>query len=301
MVLLGLIIGTVVSISAPVAAAGAALFPPGGFRLKASNGYSIHVLAADGDPRGLPDGLLVFVSRKGSGATYFLRKGVEVTETTISADLGGLGSIDLHFVPSGKPRIERSPCDPTPIEIDSGSYEGQFDFEGEEGYTEAHSTRVRGEIKLAASLICGRGVDEGFGGHSPGALLKMQRRWDSGHLEFEATKNSPTRPSRFRATIEEERRAIGIEREVRAAAGPGAFDFDVPNQVALLKPPSPFSGSARFERKGRRKGQLDGNLIVNFPGRSHVSLSGSKGSIQRWVQNPSHPFRPVARLLRSRS
>lgn len=260
--------------------------------MEASNGYSIHALAFDGDPRGEHDGVLLFVSRRGSGATYFVRKGAQVTETTVAADLGRLGSIDLQFAPNGKSRVERSACSSQPIEIESGFYEGRFDFKGEEGYTEAHSTRAQGEIWLQASLICGSGVDEGSGGQSPGARLKMQRRWDNGHLEFEATKNSPTRPSRFRAMIEEKRGGLGIEREVEAAAGPGAFEFDVPNQSAMLKPPSPFSGSALFHRKKDQMGHLRGNLVVDFPGRSDVSLGGVEGSIQRWVQNPSHPFRP---------
>lgn len=296
---LGLLVAAAASLGVHVA--GAAAFPPGGFRLQASNGYSIHALVFDGDPWGRHDGLLLFVARKGSAATYFVRKGAEVTETTVVVDLGKLGSIDLHFVPSGKPQVERSPCIQKPIEFESGFYEGQFDFRGEEGYTEAHLTRARGEIRLRASLICGGELNEGIGGHSPGAKLKMQRRWDNGRLEFEATKNSPTRPSRFRATIEEKRDGLGIERGVEAAAGPGAFEFDVPNQRAALKPPSPFSGSALFQDKKRQPGHLKGNLVVDFPGRSNVSLSGVQGSIQRWVQNPSHPFRPIARLLRSRS
>jgi hypothetical protein len=260
--------------------------------LEASNGYSIHGLAFDGDPRGEHDGVLLFVSRKGGGATYFVRKGVEVTETTVSADLGRLGSIDLHFVPSGKSRVERSACSPQPIEIESGFYEGRFDFRGEEGYTEAHRTRALGEIRLQASLICAAGGVEGSGGRSPGARLKMQRHWGSGRLEFEATKNSPSRPSRFRAAIEEERGGLGIEREVEAAAGPGAFEFDIPNQRAMLKPPPPFDGSALFHRKKGQMSDLKGNLVVDFPGRSGVSLGRAEGSIQRWVQNPSHPLRP---------
>lgn len=296
---LGLLVAAVMSLG--VLVAGAAAFPPGGFRLEASNGYSIHALAFDGDPWGEHDGLLLFVSRKGSGATYFVRKGVQVTETTIAADLGKLGSIDLHFVPSGKPGVEKSPCIQKPIEFESGFYEGRFDFRGEEGYTEAHRTRARGEIRLQASLICSAVGVEGIGGHSPGAKLKMQRRWDNGRLEFEATKNSPTRPSRFQASIVERRGGLEIEREVEAAAGPGAFEFDVPNQRAVLKPPSPFSGSTLFQGKKGQPGNLKGNLVVDFPGRSGVSLSGVEGSIQRWAQNPSHPFRPTARLLRSRS
>jgi hypothetical protein len=267
------------------------LHPPGGFRLPAGNGYSIHVLTFDGDPRGEHDEVILLVGRKGAGAAYFVLKRATVTETTVLADLGDLGSIDLHFVPSGQPRTERSICDSQPIEFDSGFYEGRIDFEGEEDYTEAHATRARGEIRLAASLVCGAGLDEGMGGHSPGARLLVRRRWDSGKVELEATKNSPSRPAGFKASIEERRPGLAIDREVRVRAGAAAFGFDVPAQTALLDPPKPFEGAAHFIRDGSRPGRLQGDLSVDFPGRSDVSLNDTRGGLVRWVANPSHPFR----------
>lgn len=279
----------------PAASAAASLPPPGGFRLAASHGYRIHVLAFDGDPHEERDEVILFVDRKNASAIYFALKGVSVTETTIAADLGPIGSIDLHFVPTGVPREERSACSPQPIEFDSGFYEGSIDFNGEEGYTEAHATRARGEVRLAASLVCGGGLDEGFGGHSPGARLVTRRRWSNGKLEFEATKNSPSRPSRFLASIEEKHAGMGIERSVSAVGGPGAFDFDVPAQTASLDPPTPFHGIARFHRPGKLPGFLRGSLSVDFPGHSNVRLGNSRGSLVRWVQNPSHPFRQFVR------
>jgi hypothetical protein len=278
------------SLFAPPAGASPLLLP-GGFRLPASHGYSIHVLAFDGDPRGEHDGVIILVNRKGSSATYSGFRSVSVTGTTISADLGSLGSIDVHFVPSGKPRSESSVCDPKPIEFESGFYEGQIDFEGEEGYTDAHATRARDEVQLLASLTCGRGFSEGAGGRAPGARLLARRHWEGGGLEFEATKNSPTRPSRFQVSIEERRGSLLITRGVNAEAGAAAFDFDVPAQTALVKPPAPFDGSARFVRRGKGPGRLRGNLSVDFPGRSGVSLGGSRSSLIRFVRNPSHPFR----------
>jgi hypothetical protein len=136
--------------AAPAAARSAG--PPGGFRLPAGNGYSIHVLTFDGDQFGNRDVVILFVRRKGAGATYFALKRVHVTETTVTADLGSLGAIDLHFVPTGGTTTETSECDSEPIEFDSGFYEGRFDFEGEEGYTEAHVTRARGRNQPSGEL-----------------------------------------------------------------------------------------------------------------------------------------------------
>jgi hypothetical protein len=49
-----------------------------------------------------------------------------------------------------------------------------------------------------------------------------------------------------------------------------------------------------FVSRKDRVGHLRGNLAIDFPGRSGVRLSGARGSLQRWVQTPSHPFRPDA-------
>lgn len=272
-------------------ASAASLPPPGGFRLLAGNGYSLRALSYDGDPQGQPDSLLLLFSRQGSSALYFAQKGVEVTEESISAQVGGLGSIDLRFVPTGKPREEAPSCEPKQtVAVDSGSYEGRVAFEGEEGFTEVHATRAPGDAHFVLSLICGGGVDEGFGGHSPGARLLVHRRRQQGNVALEAWKNSPTRPAHFEASIGERRGALGIFRGISSSAGPRSFVFDVPAQSALVRPPSPFHGSARFVRPGKGPGRLQGGLEVDFPGRSNVSLAGARGGLLRYVKNPGHPF-----------
>jgi hypothetical protein len=252
----------------------------------------MHLLFFNGDLRGTRDAAILIVERRGSSATYFSREEPTVTETSVSAVFGKVASIDVHFVPGGKERIERSACDPEPISFDSGFYEGRIDFEGEEGFTEAHATRARGEVQLGASLVCGGGFDvEGEGGHAPGARLRVRRHWDGGHWEFEAMKNSPSRPSRFYASISEIRGDMAIEREIRLEAGAGAFDYDVPRQVAKLSPPAPFQGAARFSHPSQGPSSLRGSLSVDFPGHSNVPLRGGHALLRRWVANPSHPFR----------
>ncbi len=272
-------------------------FPPGGFRLPASNGYSLHALSFDGDPHSEHDELILFVGRKGAGATYFALHHVEVTKTTIAAQLGRLGSIDLHFVPSGRNKKAHPSCEPRQsIEYDSGFYEGRIDFDGEEGFTAVHATRAAGELQLGLNLIClGGSINEGFGGHAPGARLHVRRRWSDGSVELQARKNSPSRPARFEASIEERRLGLFTFRRVVAAGAPAAFDYDVPAQSARLAPPSPFSGAARFEKSGKTPGRLHGGLSVDFPGRSNVSFADARGSLIRYVDNPGQVFRPLPR------
>jgi hypothetical protein len=271
----------VLALSVTPSANAVTLGAPGGFRLQGSNGYSIRALAADGDPQGRPDALILFVSRKDGDVTYFFQHGVEVTEDTVSADLGDFGAVELHFVPTGSLRSEKVSCFNEPIKFDSGFYEGRIEFEGEEGFTAVHRDRARGEASFRLGLICGSSLDESTGGHSPGARLSVGRRWSTGSLKLEATKNSSTRPSHFEATIEERNGRSSIVRVVRSKASSDAFRFDVPRQRARLNPPTPFSGSAGFHSEGSQRGRLQGALTVDFPGHADVSLDRASGSLGR--------------------
>jgi hypothetical protein len=289
---IALCLGLVAALLAPSAAAGAAPITPPGLRLETSNGYTLRALGFDGTPRGEADALRLSLTREGSGVIYAARKGVEVTETMVSADLGLVGAIDVHFVPSGPPK-EVVVCDSEPIEYQPGFYEGRVEIEGEEGFTEVDVTRAGGDIRFILEVVfCSRIFNEGVGGRSPGARLSVSRRWSRGSLQFQAVTNSPTRPARFSASITERRGDLRILRGVESTAGPGAFEFDVPAQSALVDPPAPFEGVARFRGSaGKGPGRLHGSLRVDFPGHSNVSLAGSRGGLERFVQNPGQVFR----------
>jgi len=273
-----------------VASAGAVpLVPPGGFRLSASNGYSLTV-ASFHKPDTERGEVLVLAGTRGAAVLYFAR--ATVTDTSIEADLGQVGRIDVNFEPTGEPRMERAQCGGRPVAVDSGRYVGTVEFHGEQGYSEAHATSVRGDAKFTLSLVCGGGPrSEGVGGHSPGALLTAHGQTTNFH--FEARKNSPTRVARFSASIDERRGSLGITRGISAEAGPAAFDYDVSAGTATVSPPVPFDGEAVYRRGPGKSTSWHGDLTVDFPGRADVRLAtpGSHASLIRAVQNPSHPFR----------
>ena len=279
------------------AGATATVRAPGAFRLRATNGFELTVIS--GLPRnGRPGGVMALVSRRDEGVLY--AGPATVGEESIAADLGPVGRIDVHYVPDGGTRSESSSCAKGKAEYDTGFYEGTIELHGEEGYTEVQATRARGAVKPYLSLLCSDShVSEGFGGHSPGALLTARRAFAGGRVELEARINSPTRPSRFAASISETRGRLLVERSVRAAGTPAAFQFDVPEARATLAPPSPFAGVGEFERRGSGPGSLRGTLSVDFPGRSGVRLAGpgTRAGLERFVDNPSHPFRPAASVL----
>jgi hypothetical protein len=202
-----------------------------------------------------------------------------------------VGRIDVDFVSSGEARMERPECGGRRVAINSGHYVGAIDFSGERGYSEANATTARGDARFTLSLICGGVRDEGFGGRSPGALLRAHGQ--ATHFLFEARKNSPTRVARFNATIDERRGPLRITRGVAAEAGPVAFDYDVSAGTAAVSPPAPFDGEATYRRGPGKSTSWRGDLTVDFPGRADVRLAtpGSHASLVRAVQNPSHPFR----------
>ena len=279
----------VLLVAGPVSAESRAALPaPPGFHLRASNGYSLTVLAG-GNPESGRGSVLFLVHKRDSAALYAAH--AVITESAIEADLGQVGRIDVDFVPSGKARTERSECGGEPFTFDSGRYEGVIDFEGEHGYSRTHAKSARGEAKFALSLLCARPVDEGHGGNSPGARLAARSRGHGG-FEFIAMKNSPSRPARFTATIQEKHGAMEISRSVGVTARPSAFDFDVPSGVATIDPPSPFAGQAEYRRRSSGGSTWRGDLTVDFPGRPNVRLTGGSthASLERAVLNPGHPF-----------
>lgn len=262
---------------------------PGGFKLRASDGYTLSVMAFE-DPRTHRGGVLVFM--RSQHAQVFFSAEASVSPTSIEADLGVFGRIDVDFAPSGQSRTERSVCG-DPVQVDSGRYEGTIDFEGEEGYSEVHASSARGDATLALNLICPGGPEvTGYGGHSPGARLTVRQR-RTHQLEFTAMKNSPTRPARFAVSISERRRDMVIVRSVDATAAPTSFDFDVSSGTAHVAPPKPFAGEARYIRSSGKNTSWRGDLSVDFPGHAGVRLTGpgTNASLMRAVLNPSHPFR----------
>jgi hypothetical protein len=262
---------------------------PGGFRLAAANGYSLSVFSGQNRRTGAG---FVFLQVRSPRAQVFYISPASVTTTSIEADLGSIGRIDVDFAPSGDARSDRSSCGGRPVSFDSGSYVGAIDFRGEEGYTEVHATSAPGDITMALDLVCADRGTAGFGGHSPGALLTVRRK-QGPRFEFLAMKNSQTRPARFAASIQERRGSLGISRTVEASAAPGAFDFDVPGGFAKVNPPAPFAGEATYHRAPGKQARWHGDLTVDFPGRSNVRLTGTgtQAGMRRAVLNPSHPFR----------
>jgi hypothetical protein len=240
------------------------------FRLRGSHGYSIQVLGYSkrADGRG---SVLILVGTGRSGATYLAP--ANVTDSHVESDLGKLGRISVQFVPTGAVEQESSPCGDDYVQFEAGAYQGTIEFRGEEDYTAASATRVRAEIKPFLGLVCfGHGEGETIGSGLPGAGLKV--RSASRDLVLKVNKNRPGARVTYRAELRERRDKIGIVRSVEGAARSGAFVFSHGLSTAILDPPMPFSGAASFHRNAAVPNRWTGSLAIDFPGRSHVPLTG---------------------------
>lgn len=245
------------------------------FTLKASNGYKMFVLAFS--KKGYRNGeVLIRVGRKGQGVSYLVP--ATVTDTKIDADLGALGRIALEFVPTGVKGVASPVCDRSQrVPYAKGSYAGVFEFRGEEGYAEVTANSIPFSPHPWIDVICGSvTTGEVWGSNLPGARLTVWSRPQGERIFLKAIQNRPGARVHLEAAIEEERGGIQIEREVRQTSPARVFEFAPDLRFAALQPGGPFSGTGTFRRAAARVNRWTGDLEVDFPGRSNVSLAGAR-------------------------
>jgi hypothetical protein len=246
------------------------------FNLKGSNGYRMVIWASSGK-RYRHGQILVLVGRKREGVTYFAP--ARVTDTRVAADLGAFGEIDVTFQPSGEKGVAHPECDRSQrVTYDKGSYVGTIDLHGEEGYTRVRASSVPLALHPFIDFICGgSGSGESLGYGLPGARLRARAKFgEGGLLEVQANQNRPGARVKISVSASERRDRVKISREVSSAFPATALDFAPSLRTATLAPPAPFSGFARFQQEGKPANRWTGNLTVDFPGRSHVSLVGAR-------------------------
>ena len=247
----------------------------GAFRLKGTNGFSILVMAYS-KPRFKHGEAALFVIGKDEAAIYLAP--AKVTATTIAADLGPVGEIEVEFESSGPPERIRSRCEGGGgATFEPGAWVGTIDFAGEEGFTRATTSRTKAIGSPFFDLGCGfRGIGETMSSREPGARLVARSASKRRTLFLQANKNHQAARVHLEAQIEERRPGLVVTREVRGYFPVGAFEFGAPLRTATLSPSAPFAGHAVFRRGAKPVNRWTGNLTVDFPGRAGVSLAGGR-------------------------
>jgi hypothetical protein len=245
------------------------------FRLQASNGYELYVMAF-APPEGDEGEIALFLfDGRHFGVSYATP--ATVTQTTIDADLGKLGRISVTLAPTGGTKTVRG-CRPgSTIRVETERYEGTIEFHGEEGFTEVSATSA--PLDYPTAIVCSAG-DEGGGSDQdlhelPGARLHAQKDFpDRYRLEFDAVQNRPGSRVSVNAEVEEHRGEMEIHRAAWLWARAGALRYDRRLRSATVKPPAPFAGHATFHDAARLRNRWTGNLTVDFPGHAEVPVTG---------------------------
>ena len=244
------------------------------FRLKASNGYRVFVLASR--PPGKARGRMVMYVGSERGGTVMYGASASLDEDGLRADLGELGRIDLDYVPlQGKVKYSCG-SEGEVSYLARGEYRGVFELHGEEGYTEVRKTRLSADESILLDLVCGEIVvtfADSTGPGLPGARLNAVRKGKDSALTFEIKKNRPAAPAAFRVSVRERHGKVQIQRQIDGIVGAGGFRYDAPLRTATVSPPAPFDGTATFRREALRRNRWTGDLTVDLPGRSETLLT----------------------------
>jgi hypothetical protein len=275
----------VLALCAPATASAAGEEETGGFgafRLDGTHGYEILVLASS-RPYFKHGEVLVLVTGRTSAVVYLAP--AKVTTTEIEADLGPVGEISIVFQPEGDPERIRSSCSEGDSgEVQPGSWVGTVDLTGEEGFTHAEGTHLKSIVSPFFNLVCGStvSISETAGRGIPGARLVARSAAKKRSQFLQVNQNRPGGAVRVEASVEERNHGLVVSREVVHRYPGSAFDFDPELQSALLDPPHPFSGHAAFHRDAKPRNQWTGNLLLDFPGRANVPMTGGHFKAALW-------------------
>jgi len=248
-------------------------------RLKSSNGFHIS-LSASSEALGIPAEASIGVDTKRSAALY--RVPAKVTATSIQADLGPFGKVDLVMRGSGREKTIPIRCSKgQKYPYETGVWEGVVEFRGEGGYAQGRATRLPVLPDITSYCGSGSGRGESRGSDERGARLTGASYAHGRALTFQVNKNGPRSRALFEAKIKERRQGVMIFRFADGWLPASAFSFDPDLRSAELNPPSPFSGSATLTRSPNSVvPRWSGDLAIDFPGRRarlagpgvHVSL-----------------------------
>lgn len=258
-----------------------------GFRVKASNGYSLSVT-------GDRETVTLSLGKGSQGAIYEVPG--RVSTRGVWADLGDLGHIAVRFRPDGNLTRRMPPrrCEGRPRVTKRGSFVGTILFRGEYGFTRVDETRARGHTHTVRHWTC---KPRRRGGGRGNSNCEESRESTEETIVLDATSErlgrsfaavasipgedaDPENPftsgpgTSFSASSFEQRGGIEVIRIAFVSARMSSFAYDANLSGATVSPPPPFSGSAAFKRFANRNTTWRGDLRVTLPGAPSLPLTG---------------------------
>jgi hypothetical protein len=261
--------------------------------LKGTHGYGIEI--TEWDRR---FGMMLAGGHR-SAASYLIhnsrdeqRRGVG---EEIHARFPGIGHVSVVFHPVGPPHHEPGSffpmCEGGETTEQPGYFTGSIHLRGEQAYTSVHATRAHGEVITTAKEVCKRSIP----GKPPRQLDQTQiaaRSSSGGQLigfTGTTTKHGAFSTTSFIGYTRERREGMDIFREALAAGSTGDLltGNDAPHPPsATVTPPSPFHGSAAFQRTSSGETTWTGSLSAVLPGLGRVELAGPDFR-RRYVSTPA--------------
>jgi hypothetical protein len=225
--------------------------------LKANRGFHAQLETSDDET------VTLELRREGQEVIYETRG--EVTEAGLKARFGRLGQIDVAFTPtvtldSTEPSEE---CTGEPRTLREGLFTGAIEFSGERGYVQLEGAPVAGSMSVLPAWHCpedqisplgkfsrllGRASTDAERERETASLSAASRRCACFFAAGVHHRHSGGR-SIFYGVKAERTEGMKIFRVTSVLARAAAFDFDHEAGTAILRPPSPLSGEARFERR----------------------------------------------------
>ncbi len=241
--------------------------------LPANHGLSAKLEADD-------DEIELTVRKGGQQAAYFAQG--EVSAGGIAVKFGRFGEIVVDYQPfrTLQTREPGRRCEGEPITTTEGFFRGTLRFRGERDYVRIEAVRVKGTLVLrpkwscqygsaGASRVRGREADE------DGATLIASSRHDPIRFGAIGSRKEDERPyAYFFAVSQEVREGVGISRFTYAGTRSAGFRFDNRRGTALVDPPAPFAGSARYLRRPDARDGWSGSLTAPLLGLGRVRLAG---------------------------
>jgi hypothetical protein len=197
----------------------------------------------------------------------------ELTDDTVKARFGQLGEVDYTFTPT----LRAGPCSG----FAEGTFEGTFDFTGENEYVSFEVPRARGTFLGSPTKGC-KEARRAAGGkqqnaaedeasllvHTVGTLPLRSM------IIFESA--AKHRPRVFFSAFEsEEEEGMLIARGAQTLAPRSAFTWNLKAGTAHIDPPAPFTGSATFKRRPGGHSVWRGSLRAPLLGGQPFRLAGS--------------------------
>jgi hypothetical protein len=274
------------------------------FSVKGTHGYTLTVKLRDRHELEVAAGKFVGgPSISAVGAAYTVPYHQARGSDSIAAAFGGLGRIDVDFVPKSQKKVapERTGCGGGKTSVEEGRFVGTISFVGDGGYTHVHAKGAKGAIVKTPPLTCSiaslpkseKALErelEGVRARSepePDSEMEsvgLRVTADGGRVRFKGNllRSKENKESfsliSFSAAAIRHRGPVKEESIAVTGLGPGKSflvpDFLHPTTEANIRPGSPFTGSAVFRHQGSDPASWSGDLAVDLPGFGHVRLTG---------------------------